>query len=614
MQDGAFGPEFARIDETTFMAIDQLTMPTDLSLNIPLTLGAATAQWLMSVWKPIVLLVPFAVWARIVTSVYDKHAAQFFLPRRMWNLVHLVAGMVALVAALGLGSVVGGEGGFWAGLAAVLVILAGDLYAYMHMANKDDRVPESKRIKLGMAMPTPAEKAKKKQDAARGKLAAQLKLTIKSADEKGKFTQLVPPPQAETPEFAARVAGEAVYVEAIASRATQAEIGPGKDGAYQVRYLVDSVYQPGATMPPADAAKVMDFWKLAAKQDIADRRKKQTSDISVEQPEGKRVVRVTSIGAQGGMRVTLLMEPEKSVQREPKDLGLLEPQMTTLKELAAERQGVVLVVTPPDSGRTTLMYSLLRLHDAYTSNVHTVEIEPQGAPDGVRVNKFDPQAAGATGAPGGEYSTLVRSIMRRDPDVVAVSDLPDAATAQEISKADQPRTRTYLCFKGGDAFTAVQTYVKAVGDTRKAADSLHGVVVGKLVRKLCSNCRVNYPPTADMLKKLGLPEGKVQQLFKKGGQVLIKNKPEVCPVCKGVGYLGTEGVFEVYPIDKDDRDLIAQGNYQGLKASWRKRGLPSLQQAAIRKAVDGLTSVEEIMRIASDGAAPAESPAPAAKA
>jgi type II secretory ATPase GspE/PulE/Tfp pilus assembly ATPase PilB-like protein len=304
------------------------------------------------------------------------------------------------------------------------------------------------------------------------------------------------------------------------------------------------------------------------------------------------------------------------VQRDPKDLGLLEPQMTAMKEIATERQGVVLVVTPADSGRTTLMYSLIRMHDAYTSNVHTVEFEPQGAPDGVRVNKFDPQAAGTAGAPGGEFSTLVRSIMRRDPDVVAISDLPDAATAQEVSKADHPRTRTYLCFKGGDPFSAVQTYVKAVGDTRKAADSLHGVVVGKLVRKLCTNCRVNYPPTSDMLKKLGLPEGKVQQLFKKGGQVLIKNKPDTCPVCKGGGYVGTEGVFEVYPVDKDDRDLIAQGNYQGLKANWRKRALPSLQQAAIRKAVDGITSVEEIMRIATDGApegAPAAAKTDAAK-
>lgn len=591
------------------MASETMNVLTTLSmdgLGGLWTLGAADAKWLMSIWKPVLMLIPFIVWGRIVTGVYDKHAAQFFLPRRNWNLVHLSCGVLALAAWVGLGSVVGGEGGFWAGLGAALLILGGDLFAYMHLANKDERVPESKRIRIGMSKPE-GDKGGKKKDVLKGKAAAQIKFTIKSPDGKGKYTEVVGVPALETPEFAARVAAEAVFAEAMAVRATQVEVGPGANGAYQVRQLVDGVYQNGATMPPADAAKVMDFWKLAGKQDVSDRRRKQVSDVSVESPDFKRIVRVTSTGAQGGMRVSLLMEPEKSVQRQPTELGLLEPQMKTLKELAEESQGVVLVATPPDSGRTTLMYGLLRMHDAYTSNVHTVEMEPQGAPEGVRVNKWDPQGGGAVaggagaGGPGPEYATLVRSILRRDPDVVAVAELPDPATAQEISKADQQRTRTYLCMKAGDPFTAVQAFVKAVGDTRKAADCLHGVVVGKLVRKLCTNCRVAYPPTADMLRKLGLPEGKVANLFKKGGQVLIKNKPETCPVCKGIGYIGTEGVFEVYPIDKEDRDLIAQSNLQGLKASWRKKNLPSLQQVAIRKAVDGVTSVEEIMRITTEG-------------
>jgi type II secretory ATPase GspE/PulE/Tfp pilus assembly ATPase PilB-like protein len=118
-----------------------------------------------------------------------------------------------------------------------------------------------------------------------------------------------------------------------------------------------------------------------------------------------------------------------------------------------------------------------------------------------------------------------------------------------------------------------------------------------------------------MLKKLGVPEGKVQQLFKKGGQVLIKNKPEVCPTCGGSGYFGQDGVFEVYAITKEERDLIAQGNYQGLKAALRKKSLPSLQQVAIRKAVDGITSVEEVMRVtASEAPAAAGAGTPASPA
>src|SRR5690606_28861297 len=136
-----------------------------------------------------------------------------------------------------------------------------------------------------------------------------------------------------------------------------------------------------------------------------------------------------------------------------------------------------------------------------------------------------------------------------------------------------------------------------VGDPKKAARTLHGVIAQKLVRKLCTNCRVPYQPTPEMLKKLGLPEGKVKQLFKKSGQVMIKNKPEICPVCRGTGYFGQEGVFEVFSIGPEEQEAIAAGNLQAVAASLRRRGLPTIQQVAIRKAVDGTTSVEEVLRI-----------------
>jgi type II secretory ATPase GspE/PulE/Tfp pilus assembly ATPase PilB-like protein len=115
---------------------------------------------------------------------------------------------------------------------------------------------------------------------------------------------------------------------------------------------------------------------------------------------------------------------------------------------------------------------------------------------------------------------------------------------------------------------------------------------------------VAYQPTPDMVKKLGLPPDKVKQLFKKGGQVLIKNKPEVCPVCSGIGYVGQEGVFEVYSIGDAERGFVKGGDFTALKNEWRKKGLPSIQQSALRKALDGVTSVEEVLRVTAEPAAP----------
>ena len=201
----------------------------------------------------------------------------------------------------------------------------------------------------------------------------------------------------------------------------------------------------------------------------------------------------------------------------------------------------------------------------------------------------------------------MRSIIRRDPNVLGVAELPDQATAKEIVKADFDRVRVYVCLRAGGGIEAIQGWLKAVGDAESAVKNLRGVVSQRLLRKVCTNCRVPYQPSPDMLKKLGLPADKVKQLVKKGGQVLVKNKPEVCPVCQGIGYVGQEAVFEVYVIDAEERELIKASDWNGLRAALRKKGAASIQQAAIRKAADGSTTIEEVMRVTTDAA-------PAAKA
>lgn len=131
---------------------------------------------------------------------------------------------------------------------------------------------------------------------------------------------------------------------------------------------------------------------------------------------------------------------------------------------------------------------------------------------------------------------------------------------------------------------------------RLAAKGLRGVVAQRLLRKLCSNCRVPYQPPPELIKKLQLPP-KLQQLYKKGGQVLVKNKPEVCPVCNGLGYEGQIGVFEVYAFGPEARASIGKQDWNGLKTEMRKAKLPSIQQAALLKAIEGQTSIEEVSRL-----------------
>src|SRR5690606_2475059 len=216
---------------------------------------------------------------------------------------------------------------------------------------------------------------------------------------------------------ALRVAAEGILTSALDARATQVDLVPAGENRYGLSLLVDGVRQSGGEpMPAANAAKLIDFWKSAAKLDLTDRRRRQWADIKVTRDAVERDIRVASSGGQGGLRLTLTIDAAKAVLRDADDLGMLPAQYADREGLTGEDiGGIVLLAAPPHNGRTTTLYSLLRMHDAYTSNVQTLELEPQGELEGVRQNKFDPYAEGP------EFSTMLRSILRRDPDVVGVA-------------------------------------------------------------------------------------------------------------------------------------------------------------------------------------------------
>ncbi len=568
----------------------------------PFFVVASDGFMLVSLWKPLVFLALLSGWAWIISKRFDKHSAKFFLPRQNWNAFHLTMGTVATL--VGFFIPIAGIAGFLAGLGAMALLLAADLFVYAYVTAKDERVPAEHRIRLVNLLGGTVKEQVKEDPALKAQ--GKVKLKITGADK-----QMLLAPAANAPEYAVRTAAEEVLVKALQARASQVELVPGSNGQYEAQMLVDSVKSTGGQLPPADAVKVMDFWKSAAKLDLADRRRKLVGLVTVEQGTDKKLVRITSSGGQGGMKLQLLIDPEGQVRRKADALGFLEEQLQVLGEITRGNKGLVLLAGLPDGGRTSLLYGVLGMHDAYTQTVQTMEMEQQATLEGVRHQQFDPSIEGA------DYATQTRSMLRRDPNVMGIGEIPDAATAKEIAKADYQRVRIYAVLRAGSAMEAVDGWVKAVGEPASAGKHLQFVVAGRLIRKLCTNCRVPYPASPELLAKLGVGAGAgaPQQLYKKGGQVLVKNKPETCPLCQGVGYYEQSGIFEILPIGDEERELIVAGNIPGLRAAMKKRGIMTIQQAAIRKALSGATSVEEVMRVttAQPGAAPAAQAAQGAK-
>jgi type IV pilus assembly protein PilB len=556
-------------------------MPT-ASPDPILTLGAQSFM-LVSLWKPILLMAPFVAWCWIISNNFDKHAKRFYLGVERWNAIHMIFATAAL--ALIFFFPVGGILGFIGAFFASVIILSADLLIFISVTNKNEKVPESARITLNIS-----EMSKAREERKAAKQLGSSELTITGANK-----STVPPPPKDTPELAVRIAAEQVVVQGFEAHASQIDIVPTGESAYAVSMLIDGVRQAGESLPASDAIKVIDFWKSCAGLDTSDRRRKLTGFVAIS---GSKIsdadLKLTTSGTKAGMKMTIIFDPSKAVRRDPKDLGLLDQQMKLVNSWVNDDDqsgGLVLVGIPSDNGRTTTGYSLLKLHDAYTSNIQTLEYEVEDELEGVK------QVVWNNASDEADFATSVRSILRRDPDVVYVSDLPDAKTAANVANADLERTRVYLSIPSEDPMTVIQTYIKNAGDAKLAAKGLRGIIVCKLVRVLCGNCKVPYQPSGDMLKKLGLPEGKVSELYKKGGQVLVRNKPEVCSVCNGIGYQGQTGCYAVYPINDEERDMIIEGNSGGLRSALRKKGLPSIQQSALRKAVQGITSIEEVTRI-----------------
>ena len=557
----------------------------------------ADAKFLVSFWKPVLLVLPLAGWGWFVSKVMDKHAARFHLPRKEWNLIHLIVALIALAA--GFFMPVEGIAGFFAGLGAMIVILAADIGIFTSLHNKDERVPESHKLRLDFSAMAEAREAKRS-----AKEAGTVQLKIVASG--GKTAEI---PEKETPEYEVRALAEDAMIKAVESRARLYEIAPAGEGAYAVSALIDGVRQLMEKIPAPNAVKIISFWKGAAGLDVQDMRRKQVAEITASKGDiWHHQVRIETIGGQAGPKLTLKFNPAKAVQRSYDDIGFLDSQEKVLEDVRKVPGGLILAAAPAGNGLTTLMYGLIGKHDPYTSIVQTIEYDIQAPIEGVMQNKFDP-----TG--NAEYATTVRSILRRDPNVVGVTDFRDAETAKEIVRADLKRSKVYLAVPTDGALLAIQTLVKYQGSPGDSATALVAVVAQKLARRLCTNCRVPYAPDPALLKKLGLPADKVKQLYKKGGQVLIKNKPEVCPMCSGGGYFGQVAFLEVFPIGDAEREMIVAQNWNGLRGEFRKRGLPTLQQMGLRRVVEGVTSLEEFSRVtaaptAAKPAAAAAKPAP----
>ena len=536
-------------------------------------LANAVPAFLLSFYKPVLILLAVVPFAWLASSVIEKDVRFFHFPLAGWNWA-LVGTLVAgLAAALFIPI-------FWVGWPLQVLMYAGLGYGYWKY--RDSQVPEKDRFDLFSAKFRASMEARKTAKAFAG-------ATIVFLDGSG---NKVPVPPREDPMAEVHMAAEQMIATALPARARRIDLGPTPKGYVPIR-LIDGIRHPQEPMSPELAMRVMDYIKRVAGLDVNERRKRQMKDMRIQAAGGRVTLTLTTWGGANGQALRIDVEREKQLSIAFESLGMLPAQVQALEDATRDvSQGVVLVAVPPGMGLTSLSYALIARHDPYLLNIKTLERLIERRVEGVEQEQFD-----AT-APGADYSTKLQSLVRRAPNVMMVSDVQDPGTGKIITNANAGETLFYVCIPADSAVAAATAWARAVGDAPLAAARLRAIVVGRQVRTLCTECRQPYQASPEQAKRLGAPAGKPLQLFRAGGKVQVKNRIEECPACAGLGFVGTTGVFEVLQLDDAARKALAAGDVAAMyQAARRAHRTPMIQEAAMAKVCSGQTSVEEVARV-----------------
>jgi general secretion pathway protein E len=253
------------------------------------------------------------------------------------------------------------------------------------------------------------------------------------------------------------------------------------------------------------------------------------------------------------------------------------------------------------------LYALLRMHDAFMTNLLTIEREPLRELENITQYIYDPTKHD------GSYARQLQTVLRREPDAVMVSDCLDRETAHLAVKAAGEGKRIYVGMLARDSFDALKKLLSLAGDTDLVADVLRTIASQRLVRKLCVACRLAYKPDIGLLKKANLPVDKIEHFYRppKAEEMMDdKGNTRLCPNCQNSGYYGRTGLFEMLEVDPVMRQLIANGQpLAALRAQARKNGMLYLQEVGLQKVIAGTTGMNEMLRVLRDEEGAAASPA-----
>ncbi len=388
-----------------------------------------------------------------------------------------------------------------------------------------------------------------------------------------------------------RTAVDAMFRRAISVRASDVHVEP-KRGTSLLRMRIDGMLHDVDWIPGPLHGAFTSRIKAMANMDIAEKRRPQDGRIKLGLQKRDTEVRVSTVPTAFGEKTVCRIQDPDLLFMDLEELGFSPLDLTTFQSFINRPFGIVLVTGPTGSGKTTTLYSALQALATPDRNITCIEDPIEMVFDGFNQMAVNP-AVSMLHNPEEKmtFGPLLRHVMRQDPDVIMIGEIRDEETATLAVQAALTGHLVFSTLHTNDALTAINRMLDLSVPSFLLAGTVVGLIAQRLMRKVCPYCTEEYSITLKDLNKSGFNfEGPERILLKRG---------HGCHQCRETGYFKRESVYEVVAVDDDMAKLIVdEPDMLALKEMARKKKFNTLWENAIRKMLNGITTPEEVLRVA----------------
>ncbi|OGL39488.1 MAG: type II secretion system protein GspE [Candidatus Schekmanbacteria bacterium GWA2_38_9] len=374
-----------------------------------------------------------------------------------------------------------------------------------------------------------------------------------------------------------------ILFQAVKKRASDIHIEPFEK-ELRVRYRIDGILYDTINPPVRYLSAVISRIKIMANLDIAEKRLPHDGRIKIKIADRLIDIRVSIIPTAFGERVVMRLLDKSSILLGLEDVGLFPDDLKTIHAMIKKTNGIILVTGPTGSGKTTTLYAALTKVNTTDKNIITIE-------DPIEYQLFGIGQIQVNTKIELTFARGLRSILRQDPDIIMVGEIRDVETAEIAIHASLTGHLVFSTLHTNDAAGAVTRLLDMGVEPFLVSSTLSAVIAQRLVRVICNDCKESYVPDDESLSEIGIGRDQLKDgVFYRG---------RGCPSCVNTGYRGRIGIFEILKMDEVTKKLVLEKyDSNAIKKEAVKNGMLILKHDGARKVIEGLTTIEEVLRVA----------------